>query len=317
MEVENVMAELERLKEDLFSGKAINFMVGRHKTRLIGRGYRIKKINSWKRGDPFRSIDWKLSLRTWPDEIYKLEKTEPKEVPICLVLDSSPSTLIRFADEESKFLLTMRLMAVLGYAGLYFGDPVAISSFGQVVNFFLPFRYGRSQIFNAVQMMVDGANDFYEAIEKQKLWNNPGPDINESLAMVLARIKRQSVVFVISDLMDVMYGQKILDIDILSALIGRHKRNVIFLITEDQNEFSWQNSSGTIMTKDIETGRLGEVKANQASAIRADLKIRQASFQKQLEDIGIDSLVISSDDYLSKLVEFVTSRKTVFNKTRT
>lgn len=302
------MAELKKLKDDLFSGKAINFMIGRHRTRLIGRGYRIKKIDTWKRGDPFRSIDWKMSLRTYPEKVYKLERTEPKEVPLCFVLDSSPSNLIRFSENESKFLLMMRLMATLGYTGIHFGDPLSIMSFGPVVNFFLPPRFGQSQIFNAVQMLVEGANNFYETVHEKKEWNEPGPDINESLAMVLARIKRQSVVFVMSDFMDVMYGKMKLDDDTLSALVGRHKKNVVFLIMEDENEFSWQKGFGIVMTKDIETGHLAEAKASRASAIRADLKVRQTTFQKRLEDIGIDSIVVSSTNYMDKLADLIASR---------
>ena len=118
---------------------------------------------------------------------------------------------------------------------------------------------------------------------------------------------------VVSDFVDLIYGQKILDADILSALTARHQGNVLFLMLEDENEFLWQGGSGSIMTKDIETGRLGEVKTNKASAIRADLKVRQEIFCKKLEEVGIDSLIISSDNYLDKLADFVANRKIAFN----
>jgi uncharacterized protein (DUF58 family) len=123
MEVDDVLGQLEAIKKDVFSGKAANSTLGRHSTRLVGRGYRMKKIAVWKRGEPFRSINWKLTLQTWPKKIYKIEKIETKEVPTVLVVDLSPSTLVRFSGQESKFLSMLRMMATLAFTSVYFNDP--------------------------------------------------------------------------------------------------------------------------------------------------------------------------------------------------
>src|SRR3989338_8702235 len=141
MEVDDVINDLYKLKAEVFSGKARNFTIGRHRSRIIGSGYRIKKISRWKRGDPFHLIDWQMTLRTWPGEIYKIETVETKEVPIFLVIDSSPSMLVRFKDEDSKFVLALKVMATLGFTGMYFNDPVGIASFGLAAEILMSRRH--------------------------------------------------------------------------------------------------------------------------------------------------------------------------------
>src|SRR3989344_2052700 len=207
MEVDDVINDLYKLKAEVFSGKARNFTIGRHRSRIIGSGYRIKKISRWKRGDPFHLIDWQMTLRTWPDEIYKIETIETKEVPIFLAVDSSPSMLVRFKDEDSKLSLALKVMATLGFSGSYFSDPVGIASFGLADDFFMLPKYGKRRILNAAEILLEGASDFYRALSKGgDHYQDTAPrDMNGCLAEVLGRVRRQSVVVVISAFMDVLY----------------------------------------------------------------------------------------------------------------
>lgn len=315
MVTDDVIADLYKLKKGVFSGKARNFNIGRHRSRITGSGYRIKKISRWKRGDPFYLIDWQTTLKTWPHEIYKIETTETKEVPIFLVVDSSPSMLVRFKDEDSKFILALKIMATLGFTGVYFNDPVGIASFGPTTELFMSPKYGKRRVFNAVEVLLDGENDFYRALRKnkgQRTLSEPasgGSDVNECLAEVLGRVRRQAVVVVISDFLDVLYRGARLDEDILSGLVARHKDNVIFLILDDEEELSWTGGTGTVMTRNIETGQLKEIKSGHAASIRAEHAEKQLAFQKYLEDQGVDSLVLSSDNWFDRLADFAASRQ--------
>src|SRR3989344_5100477 len=241
MEVDDVINDLYKLKAEVFSGKARNFTIGRHRSRIIGSGYRIKKISRWKRGDPFHLIDWQMTLRTRAPEIFM-----------------SP-------------------------------------------------KYGKRRIFNAVEALLDGANDFYSQRTTAKAVGLFG--VNECLTEVLGRIRRQAVVVVISDFLDVLYRGATLDEDILSGLVARHKDNVVFMLLDDKEELSWTGGIGTVMTRNIETGQLKEVKASHAALIRAEHTEKQITFQKYLESRGIDSLVLSSIDWFDKLADFAASRK--------
>ena len=315
MEIDSVISDLYKLKKGVFSGRTRNTILGRHRSRIIGRGYRIKKISRWRRGDPFHLIDWFTTLRRhtnpkmWPNEIYKTETIEAKEVPVFLVVDTSPSMLVRFKDDDSKFILALKAMATLGFTGMYFGDPVGIASFGQPDDIFMLPKYGKRRIITVAEVLLEGADNFYKTLRKGKLRQIvPSADINECLAEVLSRVKRQSLVVVISDFVDVLYGNVKLDEDILSGLVARHQKNVVFLMVDDAEELSWSSGIGTVMTKNTETGRLCEVRASHAEQIRAEHAQKQFEFQKYLEDHGIDSLVLSSNNWHDRLSEFATGR---------
>lgn len=315
MEVDDVIAELYRLKEEIFSGKARNFAMGRHRSRISGRGYRVKKISRWKKGEPFHSIDWKTTLKTWPREIYKIETAETKEVPIFFIIDTSPSMMVRYKDEDSKLVLALRTMATLGFTTVYFNEPVGVASFGLAADFLLVPRHGKRRILNAVEILMDGANNFYKSLQDSGQFSasSGGSDINKCLSEVLSRIRRQSVVAVISDFTDILYERAELDEDVLSGLVARHKRNVVFIILDDANELSWTGGIGTIMTGNIETGRLKEIKSGHAALIRAEYAQKQATFQKYLENQGIDSLVLSSNNWFDALADFAASRHSDFH----
>lgn len=313
MEVDDILCQVESLRQDIFSGKTRNSTIGRHSTRLVGRGYRMKKISNWKKGESFRAINWKLTLQTWPKKVYKIDKIETKEVPTVLALDLSPSTLVRFAAGESKFLFMLRMVATLAFTTLRFNDPVGVVSFGPVVNFFLPPKPGQKRIFHATEMLVNGANDFYKAVESGKKWTGTGIDINECLEEILGRVQRQSAVFVLSDMTDVLYGRTPLNTELVEALAARHQQNLVFLLVDDKNEFAWQSGHGTIMARSVEDGRLAEVKAKAAAGILKEHKQRQEALCRQLEGLGASAMIVSDSDILFQLASFLGSRKRAFS----
>ena len=309
MTIDDVLDRFERIRAEIFSGKAVNLEIGEHGTRYVGVGYEIKDVEEWRRGDSFSSINWRLSLATWPKKIYKITKIETKEVPTIMLVDFSLSMTLRFSEESGKLQLLMDLIGAFSSTASYFRDPFGIVGVADGLEFFLKPKFGRGHVLDAVEMILDKVAEYRAKIESRRLPISHPTDLNEGLEVIVERSRRQSVVVVVSDFVDVIYGQKALDPETLSVLAARHQGNVIFLIIEDENEFSWQGGSGTIMTRNIETGQLKEVKASHAGLIRAEHTQKQRAFQKYLEGLGIDSLVLSSDNWFDRLADFTASRQ--------
>lgn len=224
--------------------------------------------------------------------------------------------LVRFAGQECKFRLMLRLAVTLGFSSIHNRDPICMTSFGNPSTFFLPPRYGKGNLFLAVEILVDAAAAFYKEMGRNKTPPKSyisAVDLNECLAVILARVRKQAVVVVVSDFMDMIYGRTGIDEELLSALVARHKDNVVFLILDDENELSWTGGIGTVMTRNIETGQLKEVKASHAARIRAEHTEKQLVFQKHLEGLGIDSLVLSSNNWFDRLADFAASRNIDFH----
>ncbi|OGN03842.1 MAG: hypothetical protein A2655_01100 [Candidatus Yanofskybacteria bacterium RIFCSPHIGHO2_01_FULL_43_42] len=311
-DVANILSELHELADGLQRGKIRNLALGERKSGIMGDGRERYDISEWEPGDPFNSIDWALTLIYWPEQILKINRIETKSLPLVVALDATPSMLVRFAGEESKFRLMLRLAVTLAFSSIHERDPVCMTSFGNPSAFFLPPRYGKGNLFLAAELLIDDAAEFYKGIDRSKTQFKPyvsAVDINECLADILARVRKQALVVMVSDFTDVIYGRTSIDEELLSGLVARHKDNVVFLILDDEEELSWTGGVGTVMTRNIETGRLKEVKASHAVRIRAEHAEKQLVFQKYLEDLGIDSLVLSSNNWFDKLADFAAGRQ--------
>lgn len=309
--VADIFSELYELADGIEQGKIKNLALGERKSGVVGDGGEKYDISEWETGDPFNHIDWALTLIHWP-EIFKRNRIETKELPLVLALDATPSMLVRFAGEESKFRLMLRLAVTLGFSSIHERDPICITSFGNPSAFFFPPRYGKGNLLLSAEILIDDAVAFY----KEMSWRKTPPnsyvsavDFHECLADILARVRKQAVVVVVSDFTDVIYGRTHIDEELLFALVARHKDNVVFLILDDKEELSWTGGVGTVMTKNIETGRLKEVKSSHAALIRAEHAQKQAAFQKHLEDQGVDSLALSSNNWFDRLSEFAIGRQ--------
>lgn len=311
-DVADILSELHELSDGLEQGKVKNLALGQRKSGIVGDGREKYDISEWEPGDPFNSIDWPLTLLYWPEKIFKVNRIETKELPLVLALDATPSMLVRFAGEESKFRLMLRLAVTLSFLSIHERDKICLTSFGNPSAFFLPPRYGKGNLFLAAEILLDDAAVFYKEMGRRKNPSKPytsAVDLHECLADILARVRKQAVVVVVSDFADVIYGRTRIDEELLSALVARHKDNVVFLMLDDEEELSWTGGVGTVMTRNIETGRLKEVKASNAALIRAEHTEKQLAFQKHLESRGIDSLALSSNNWFDKLADFAASRQ--------
>ena len=241
MEIADILSELHELAEGLQQGKIRNLALGERKSGITGDGYEKYDISEWEPGNPFRSIDWRRTLLYWPEKVIKTDRIETKGLPLVAALDTTPSMLVRFAGEESKFRLMLRLAITLGFSSIREHDPICMTSFGNPSAFFLPLRYGKGNLFLAAEILLEDAAVFYKAMGQNKIQTKSHAsaiDLNECLADIIARIRKQALVVVISDFMDALYRDAGLDEDVLSGLVARHKNNVVFLILDDEEELS-------------------------------------------------------------------------------
>ena len=315
-DIAGILSELHKLADGLGQGKVKNLALGQRKSGILGDGREKYDISEWEPGDPFKSIDWALTLLYWPEKIFKINRIETKELPLVVALDATPSMLVRFAGQECKFRLMLRLAVTLGLTSIHEHDPVCVTSFGNPSAFFLPPRYGKGNLFLAAEILIEDAVAFYKGMDCSKtLYKSyvSAVDLNECLADILARVRRQAVVVVVSDFTDVIYGRTGIDEELLSALVARHKDNVVFLLLDDENELSWTGGIGTVMTSPLQYGARHPSPRSHAARIRAEHAKKQLAFQKHLEGLGIDSLILSSNNWFDRLADFAASRNIDFH----
>ena len=147
MEVEEVFARFRDIKQGIrVKKKATSIHYGEHKSGFRGAGYDIVGVEQWRPGQPLKDIAWSLSLRTYPDKIYKIERMEPKELRTLLVVDLSSSTLFQISQESNKALLMLDLIGNMGLTRSNVRDPVGLLGFSDQIELFIPPRKGRRHV---------------------------------------------------------------------------------------------------------------------------------------------------------------------------
>ena len=130
MEVEEVFARFRDIKHGIKSKKkATSIHYGEHKSAFKGSGYDIVGIDEWRQGQPLKDIAWSLSLRTFPDKLFRIERMEPKELRTLLVVDLSYSTLFQISETSNKALLLLDLIGNIGLTRANVRDPVGLLGF--------------------------------------------------------------------------------------------------------------------------------------------------------------------------------------------
>ena len=138
MEVEEVFARFRDIKHGIKSRKrSTSIHYGEHKSGFKGAGYDIVGVERWRPGQPLKDIAWNISLRTYPDKLYKIERMEPKELRTLLVVDLSYSTLFQISHESNKALLMLDLLGNIGLTRANLRDPVGLLGFSDQVEMYL------------------------------------------------------------------------------------------------------------------------------------------------------------------------------------
>ena len=79
MEVEEVFARFRDIKHGIKTRKkSTSIHYGDHKSGFKGAGYDIVGVDQWRPGQPLKDIAWMLSLRTYPEKLFRIERMEPR-----------------------------------------------------------------------------------------------------------------------------------------------------------------------------------------------------------------------------------------------
>jgi uncharacterized protein (DUF58 family) len=302
MEIEEVFARFRGIKHGIKSRKmSTSIQYGEHKSGFKGVGYDIVGVEEWRRGQPLKDIAWNISLRTYPDKLYKIERMEPKELRTLLVVDLSYSTLFQISHESNKALLLLDLLGNIGLTRANFRDPVGLLGFSDQIETFLKPKMGTSQVYRMAQQIFEKL-----ALEREFPTRRKA-DFSVPLKFMASRLKMRHSLIVISDVVDMLNDQSIVDFKLLRMLAAKH--DMMFLILDDPKEFQVRRPLGYIRISDMETGKQTVISARKARAIRQKIEESHATLQYALKHrCGIDSVVLTPDNHVEELPKFLISR---------
>ena len=302
MEVEEVYARFRDIKHGIKTRKkSTSIHYGDHKSGFKGAGYDIVGVDQWRPGQPLKDIAWTISLRTYPEKLFRIERMEPKELRTLLVVDLSYSALFQISQASNKALLMLDLVGNIGLTRANVRDPVGLLAFSDQIELFVKPKLGSSQVFYI-------AHRIFEKLElERKFPTKRAADFSIALKFMAARLKMRHSVIVISDVVDLVNDNTAVDFKMLRMLAAKH--DMMMLIVDDPEEFRVKSRLGYIRISDMETGKQTVISARKAGAIRSDIEERREALQYRLKhESGVDSVVLTPDNHAEALPKFLISR---------
>jgi|TARA_B100000315_G_scaffold178679_1_gene167344 uncharacterized protein (DUF58 family) len=302
VEVDEVFARFRDIKHGIRARKrSTSVHFGEHKSGFKGAGYDIVGVEQWRPGQPLKDVAWALSLRTFPEKLYKIERMEPKELRTLVVCDLSYSTLFQISQESNKALLMLDLLGNIGLTRANVRDPVGLLGYSDRIEMYLRPKLGTSQVFYMAQQIF----------EKMKLEREfptrRTAHLKVALDFMIARLKMRHSVIVLTDLVDLVNDPDAIDFKVLSTLASKH--DMMVLILDDPEEFRVKSRLGYIRISDMETGKQTVISARKAGAIRRRIEESRESLQYKLKyQAGIDSVVLTPENHIEALPKFLISR---------
>ena len=258
---EGVTIGLETLLEVGLAVRNVNFtphqransiLMGRHGSKLRGRGMDFLELKNYVAGDDTRHIDWRASRRTGKAQVRVFHEERERSVYLLL---SQQSHLFFGTQGCFKSVQAAKIASLVIHAILKQGDRIGAVLFDDTDTSF--FKASKNK--NSALSIVDAIASLNQTLVKHHTASNTEM-FNKALDVVMPHIKHDDLLILIGDGagLDVKAQEKI-------TLLSQHN-DIIGVIVYDPLErtlpqeeslhFSWQNETLTLNGKDATTQAL-------------------------------------------------------------
>jgi uncharacterized protein (DUF58 family) len=259
---------------------------GAYRSVFKGAGIEFEEVREYTAEDDVRTIDWNVSARMGTPYVKKF--VEERELNVMLLVDVSASGAFGSA-AKSKRRSAAELAALIAFSASRNNDKVSLMMFSDKIELYVPPRSGRRHTLRLIREML--------AFEPE----NPGTDIGLSLQESARLLKKRSVVFLISDLVD--------EKDFSSLLKQLNRRHdVIAVQICDPTEKVWPVTA-SVTVEDAETGELLTLSGGSAPLMQRALDERNEALSALCRSAAVDRVEIESGtEVLKPLVKFFAAR---------
>jgi len=261
---------------------------GEYHTVFKGRGMEFAEVREYIPGDDIRNIDWNVTARAGAPFVKVF--SEERELSVMLLVDMSRSgtfgTHYRMKDE-----VAIEICALLAFSAMKNNDKVGLLIFTDKIEKFIPPRKGREHVLRVLREIV-----YHEP-------QNSGTDLKTAFEYLLRVVKRNSVVFILSDFMDEGYEK--------SLRVASTKHDVIAIKVTDPLEDELPDV-GLISLFDAESGEnvvIDSSDRNVRNSYVAEREVQRNYLEKMFRKINLDYVTINtSESYVEPLYRFFRQR---------
>jgi uncharacterized protein (DUF58 family) len=277
-----------RLVELKTRGLSDHIFSGEYHSAFKGRGMTFSEVREYSHGDEVRTVDWNVTARFGHPFVKVFE--EERELTVMLIADLSGSGEFGTENQLKRDLIT-EVCATIAFSAIQNNDKTGLLLFTDRVEKFIPPKKGRSHTLRIIRELIE-----FKPQHK-------GTDVAGSLKFLNNVIKKRSIAFLISDLMDQGYDD--------ALKIANRKHDLVVLRTSDPREQELPNV-GLVQFTDPESGDTRWVDTGN-KRIRAFYRAEALKHQARTRDIlrraGVDSAVIGTrEGYVRPLMNLFRRR---------
>lgn len=269
-------------------GLSQHIFAGEYHSAFKGKGMAFSEVREYQYGDDIRNVDWNVTARFNHPFIKVFE--EERELTVVLLVDVSGSRFFGTQSQLKQNMIT-EISAVLSFSAIQNNDKVGVILFSDKIEKFIPPKKGKQHILRIIRELISFIPE------------NRKTSVAEALKFLTNAIKKRSIVFLISDFMDVNYED--------ALRIASRKHDLVGLRIYDLRESELPNI-GLLNIVDSETGQEMLVDTS-SNYIRNSYK---NSWKKRTEDLnevfvklGVDAASISTEeDYVRPLINLFKKR---------
>ena len=271
--ISELLAQIKNLEiqtKDLVEG----IQSGAYNSKFRGGGIEFSEVREYVPGDDVKRIDWNVSARH--NSLFVKEFVEENELNIYLILDLSASNNFGFI--KSKLDLSFEVAVSLMFLALKNNDKLGLGIFTDKLEKFIPSKKGKKQLLRIIKELID-----YTPKSKKT-------DIMESLSTLNNKLKRKSVIYIISDFISDSYDKP------LKFLKLHHRVTLINISDIREKEIP---EIGYAYLEDAETGEqilINTSDKNFQKQYREMIDSKIKTNQKNMNRIGIDMINLSNEE---------------------
>ena len=271
--ISELLAQIKNLEiqtKDLVEG----IQSGAYNSKFRGGGIEFSEVREYVPGDDVKRIDWNVSARH--NSLFVKEFVEENELNIYLILDLSASNNFGFI--KSKLDLSFEVAVSLMFLALKNNDKLGLGIFTDKLEKFIPSKKGKKQLLRIIKELID-----YTPKSKKT-------DIMESLSTLNNKLKRKSVIYIISDFISDSYDKP------LKFLKLHHRVTLINISDIREKEIP---EIGYAQLEDAETGEqilINTSDKNFQKQYREMVDNKIKTNQKNMNRIGVDMINLSNEE---------------------
>ena len=265
-QIKNLQIQTKDLVEGIESG-AFN-------SKFRGGGIEFSEVREYIPGDDVKRIDWNVSARY--DTLFVKEFVEENELNIYLILDLSESN--NFGFKKSKLDLSFEVAVSLMFLALKNNDRLGLGIFTDKLEKFIPSKKGKRQLLRIIKELID-----YKPKSKKT-------NIMESLSILNNKLKRKSVIYIISDFISDSFDKPL-------KILKLHHQVVLINVSDIREKEIPE--IGYAYLEDSETGEQILVNTSDKKfqkQYRESMNEKIKNDQKNMNKLGIDMINLSNEE---------------------